>query len=323
MDMVELQRKLPVHEDVWEAPTPEAWKPSYLRYQGHVPDLHTALRDLKSERDISPAVGDLARIMIVQAVFATTWSVRRAFNNPLIQQLSPLAETPRRWHLQGQWRSMLDTLAAHPMMADESSTMASTVRCQTHHVTLLVYAPLTELLAFAGAEVSSSDKKEVIHQKLLAWVQDDNGRVARRAVLHASIIFNLIRTNSKSAFFEPFALLISTLTIWVYIQLKPTLDANVQTQIRRASISEREKQKTVRLDKPKDEQAMQMWVEDGADLRGHISDVGNIAGPGAGQRLLQVACKMLVEMEAWPLSQGFARVLSILSGKGTPVDKHG
>ena len=323
MDMSELQRRLPAREDIWEAPTSKAWKPLYIKYQGQVPDLHAALRDLKDGRGVSQAVGDLARILIVQAVFATTWIVRRAFNNPLIQQLSPLAEAPRRWHLQNQWRSMLDTLAAHPLMADESSPMASTVRCQSHHVTLLVYAPLTELLAFAGAEVSSSGKKEVIHQKLLAWIQDDNGRVARRAVLSASFIFNFIHTNSRSAFFEPFALLISTLTIWVYIQLKPMLDANMQAQLRRASISERDKQKTVRLDMPKDEQVVQTWVDDGADLRGIISDVGNIASLGAGQRLLQVACRKLMGMEAWPLSQGFARVLSILSGKSTPVDKPG
>ena len=323
MDLMELQRKLPVREDVWEAQTPEAWKPLYLKYQPEVPDLHAALCDMKNSRTIPQAVGDLARTMIVQAIFATAWNVRQAFKNPLTQHLSPLADTTCRWRLQDQWRSMLDKLAAHPIMANESSPMAATVRNHTYHVMLLVYAPLTELLAFAGAEVSSSDKKEVIHQKLLAWIQDDNGRIVRRAILYASIIFNYIRTSSKSAFFEPFALLISTLTIWVYIQLKPTLETNVQPHIWRASISEREKQKTVRLDKPKDEQMVQMWIEDGAGLRGHISDVGNIMGPGAGQRLLQVACRALLAMEAWPLSQGFARVLSILGGKSTPVDKHG
>ncbi|KAL9094464.1 MAG: hypothetical protein Q9165_003314 [Trypethelium subeluteriae] len=337
MDLIELQRKLPIREDVWEAPTAEAWRPLYLKYQFQIPDMHTALSDLNSKRGISSAVGDLARIQIGQGIFATIWDARRAFKNPLIQHLSPLAEPRRRWQLLDEWRRMLETLAAHPLIAEESSPMASTVRNHTHHVTLLIYAPLTELLAYAGAEVSSSDKKEVIHQKLVSWLHDDDGRIARRAVLHAAIVFTFVRSatggigataNKKSNFFEPFALLISTLTLWVYVQLQPTLvDAAGQARIRRGSTAggvdggERaweEKQRTVRLDRAKEEAVVNLWVEEGADLRGHISDVGNITGPGAGQRLLSVACRTLVGMEAWPLSQGFAKVLSILGGKSTP-----
>ncbi|KAF2237212.1 hypothetical protein EV356DRAFT_511927 [Viridothelium virens] len=341
MDIIEVQRKLPIREDVWEAATAEAWRPLYLKYQFQIPDIHTALSDLKSRRGISSAVGDLARIQVGQAIFATIWEARRAFKNPLIQHLSPVAEPRRRWQLQDEWRCMLETLAAHPLVAEESSPMASTVRNQTHHITLLIYAPLTELLAFAGAEVYSSDKKEVIHQKLLAWLHDDDGRVARRAVLHAAIVFTFVRSatggigaaaNKKSNFFEPFALLISTLTLWVYVQLQPTLDAPGQTRIRRRSTAGgaagvdrvgEEKQRTVRLDRAKEEAVVRLWVEEGADLRGHISDVGNITGPGAGQRLLSVACRTLVGMEAWPLSQGFAKVLSILGGKSTPGEKQG
>ncbi|KAI9692381.1 MAG: hypothetical protein M1822_006612 [Bathelium mastoideum] len=326
MALTELQRKLPVREDIWEATTAEAWKPLYLKYQGQVPDIHTALCDLKDNHHISPAIGDLARILITQAIFFTGWNLRCVFKNPL---LTALDESPRRWKLQDQWRQMLDQLAAHPMLADESSSMAATVRCQTHHVTLLIYAPLTELLAFAGAEVgSASDRRDVLQAKLLAWLREDEGRAARRAVLHAAVLFTFVRLRSKAAFFEPFALLLATLTLWVYVQLRSALDAEGEGSAHQQQQPQQQHQpeqqrKTVRLDKPKDEQAVRLWVEEGAELRGHISDVGNITAPGGGQRLLQVACRTLMGLESWPLSQGFARVLTILGGKSGLGDKHG
>jgi hypothetical protein len=70
---------------------------------------------------------------------------------------------------------------------------------------------------------------------------------------------------------------------------------------------------TVRLDKLRDMGAADSWIENGGTMRGHLNDVGNISAPGTGRILLQVACRTLLTMETWTLSQGFAKVLSSLS----------
>ncbi|KAI9689704.1 MAG: hypothetical protein M1820_010074 [Bogoriella megaspora] len=316
MDMGELQRKLPIREDVWDASNAETWKILYLKYQGQTPDLPTTLRNLKNGHELPEAVGDLARIMLVQAIHSTAWGLRRTFKNTLIDHLSPLNDAQCRLTLQQQWMSILEEIAKNSVVTDDQASIAATVRVHMHHVALLLYAPLTELLAFARSQVNSSTRQDAVHQKLLVWVQDDHGRTARRAVVHASVIFGLIRASSHSSFYEPFSVIISTLTIWAYIQLAPS-NASTSAAIGRAgppaSIGSN-RQQTIRLDKIKTQDVVQAWVEFGAELRGHITDVGNITGPGAGQRLLHVACRTLKGLESWALSNGFARVLAILGG---------
>jgi hypothetical protein len=196
---------------------------------------------------------------------------------------------------------MLKTTAPHDPLGLRISLTA-----HVHHVSILLHWPLNDLLAFIGSQVGHREKHEA-QEKLRLWIEEDEGRTARRTVHHACMLFTLTKSNPSRGFHEPFALLIATVTIWAFNQLSSYMSS---ATVRNNSGIER--LPTVRLDKLRDMGAADSWVENGGTMRGHLTDVGNISAPRAGRILLQVACRTLLAMEIWTLSQGFAKVLSLL-----------
>jgi hypothetical protein len=188
------------------------------------------------------------------------------------------------------------------------------LKSHVHHVAILVHVPISVLLAYAGSQARNNAIDEA-RQELIAWMKDDGGRTARHAIMHASILFSLIRRQPCRGLHEPIALLLATLTLWAYHQLS-------QPQLQQEnSKNNGDPQVTVRLDRIHRTHAARSWIDSGAVLRGYVTDVGNICAPGAGKRLLQVACRALAMMDDWSLSQGFLNVLTRLQMRLVdPVD---
>jgi hypothetical protein len=251
----------------------------------------------------SPAVGDLARLILTYAIYVTTWELRQQSRNELLGHLSN-HQSVHEWQStarHGLEDVMLKTTAPHDPLGLRISLTA-----HVHHVSILLHWPLNDLLAFIGSQVGHREKHEA-QEKLRLWIEEDEGRTARRTVHHACMLFTLTKSNPSRGFHEPFALLIATVTIWAFNQLSSYMSS---ATVRNNSGIER--LPTVRLDKLRDMGAADSWVENGGTMRGHLTDVGNISAPRAGRILLQVACRTLLAMEIWTLSQGFAKVLSLL-----------
>jgi hypothetical protein len=306
MGMHEVQQQLPCKEGLWEAADAASWKPLFVQYYrpGLSLTMHSALQTLSNEEELSPAIGDFGRLVLTHAVYMTTWEMRQQAKNPLLQRTSFLSGENGFVAWQNIATSTLDVLLPSNQDSGQSSVMRLNLRAHVHHVAVLVHVPLSALLAYARAQAANIGVQKA-QQELFAWMQEDNGRTARHAVLHAGILFSLIREQPCRGFHEPIALLIATLTLWAFHQL------SYQRQPPLAH-SREAIQTTVRLDRAHRTQASLSWIENGADLRGYLTDVGNICGPGAGKRLLQLSCRTLVAMDAWALSQGFLHVLSTL-----------
>lgn len=145
---------------------------------------------------------------------------------------------------------------------------------------------------------------------MIAWTRELDGQTARKAVVHASALFTLIRgrRSRNAAFFEPIIFLLASLTLWVFVQFAQS--PNSLCDDRDGGEGRLLHQATVRLDHIPNDENTKAWVENGEKMRAYLVDVGNVNSRSASNRLLAVAEEALLEMKTWALAQRFVVVLS-------------
>jgi hypothetical protein len=318
MRLSEMQQALPCPDVVWNASSAGEWKSVFLQNQKDSQSspltIHSVLHDLINHDIVSPGVGELGHLALVHAIHETTFEMRIALKNPLFRGLSgasPFLDENKFQNWQVRAGKLLELLS--PLGESINSQPSGIYSWQSrqyistsaHHVSLLVFSPIEDLLNFAGSEFNSREKRDV-EERLLDWVADDNGRTARRAVLHACIIFASIRSRSCYNFHEPIAFLVATLTIWTYNHLTTAQFSGSQSS----------RQTTLRLDVSWNQDTAELWMDgEPEDTQGYLTGVGNINDQSSGKRLLQVAHETLLGLPAWGLSQGFAQFLDKLKGQ--------
>ena len=113
----------------------------------------------------------------------------------------------------------------------------------------------------------------------------------------------MIRLRPSESFHESIPFLMATLTIWVYNHfMHPTLGtARVDMPI------------TLRLDQALTVTDGKTWIENEAgSVRGYLADIGSVHDYGAGKRLLVTGHQVLLSMQSWGPSRGFANFLKAL-----------
>jgi hypothetical protein len=300
MALSDLQQPLPCHDDVWAAASCEEWRSLYLLHHGTapVPNIHVMLRDLGSQRSVSPAIGDLARLILTYAVYITTWELRQQSRNELLSDISN-QQSMHEW--QSTARHGLEDLMPKTTGPQDPLGLRTSLTAHVHHVSLLLHCPLNDLLAFIGFQVGHQEKHDA--QESLACGSKKT-RAAQLAGPYIMLACSLLssRSNPSRGFHEPFALPIAAVTIWAFNQLSSYMSSAIVR-----NHSGIELFPTVRLDKLRNMGAADSWIENGGMMRGHLTDVGNISAPGASRILLQVACRTLLTMETWTLSQGLQK----------------
>jgi hypothetical protein len=208
-------------------------------------------------------------------------------------------------------------LPTHLEVADSSDDpLKSSLSCHIHLVSLLLLTPRKDLLAFAhthrpGPQFGPPGQSPK-ENHLSEWLRADYGRRARRAVLHAGALFKILRQQPSQALHEPITALLATLVIWAFSQLSIEPEP-YQAQ----SIGGNAERGSIRLDCALSDDMISAWVEGHEGLRGHLTDVGNICGQDAADRLLYVGTTVLQVMETWALSQGLAAWLTKLRVRTT------
>ena len=159
MTLSDLQQPLPCHDDVWAAANCEEWRSLYLLNHGTapVPNIHVMLRDLGSQRSVSPAIGDLARIILTYAIYVTTWELRQQSRNELLSHLSN-KQSMREW--QSTARHGLEGLMPKTTGSQDPLGLRTSLTAHIHHVSLLLHCPLDDLLAFIGSQVGHQEKHD-------------------------------------------------------------------------------------------------------------------------------------------------------------------
>jgi hypothetical protein len=190
--------------------------------------------------------------------------------------------------------------------------LKSSLSCHVYLVSLLLFIPRKDLLAFAHTHRTDQERCDSAAKHNLAlWMRAQQGQKARQAVIYAGTLFRLLRKHPCQGFHEPITALLVTLVIWAYSQLAQT-SAPYHSH---STSGSGERGLMVRLDRVLSDEAEKAWVEGKQGLRGHLTDVGNIAIVDAGSRLLSVGGVLLSNMDTWALSQGLAVWLAKLRAR--------
>jgi hypothetical protein len=319
-----MKAALPCPDAVWEASTAQKWKPLFLQYkklcQPSTITMGEVMSDVIHYGNLTEAVGSFGRLALIHAVYETIFELRRSLQHPLNNWLGfgTHAQATNSIGWQERFGSFLEALQPKREEVDATNAIRGLsynsgwqsplyILTSAQHVFLRVFSPIGDLLIFAGPSAEDSEKLEA-RERLIIWIEDDHGRTARRAVLHACTIFTLIRSNPCYSFHEPIAFLAATLTIWTYNWLTPSMrQQNIASTY-----------PVIQLDRIWSTKAAELWIDASpAAVRGYLTEVGCINDSKAAEALLDLACESLLLLSVWGLSQGFANFLNMLKIKSS------
>lgn len=200
-----------------------------------------------------------------------------------------------------------------------SGTENSTV----HHlhlariVLLTPYQHILNLVLFMAGESPSRSEEDVRfdRQRVRQWATEDQHK-ARLAMIHAGVGFWHIRRYSAGGFYEPSNIFLSTIAIWAYGSFSQLLASNQQNQRESSpSSSDSSAPMWIRLDRPTDDELVQLYVKHGTRMKATITGVGNISGAKGPQRALKEGRKILRELTNWGIGAKYIRILTRLADK--------
>ncbi|KAB5545900.1 hypothetical protein GE09DRAFT_222828 [Coniochaeta sp. 2T2.1] len=201
----------------------------------------------------------------------------------------------------------------------------------TEHMQDLAFLSLQGASNNQGASATRTAKYVKARNHLLQWAVRDQYK-ARLSIIHAGALFWHARRYSTNSFMEPFAIYIATLVAWAYSvstqfvgtgqigemptnsqgtrNIRSDLDTNTGGSSRGnyageaaaeqqdgspAEESESDPEPSfIHLDRPCDDELVQIYVRLGHKMPGYMSGVGSICAPGAPAKILREGIRLLL-----------------------------
>ncbi|KAF5242397.1 uncharacterized protein FOBCDRAFT_185603 [Fusarium oxysporum Fo47] len=168
------------------------------------------------------------------------------------------------------------------------------------------------------------------------WANIDQYK-ARLSIIHAGALLWHVRRYSSNDFIEPHAIYLATLSIWAYSVFNTPRTGSQQEHGDAVSRSvpasgDRESQGSVgnneaeseeepdptfiHLDRPCDDEMVQVYIRLGHKMAGHMQRVGNICSPNAPPKILREGIRMLSHARAknkeWGIETSYVKGLTSL-----------
>ncbi|KAF0642649.1 hypothetical protein FPSE5266_05554 [Fusarium pseudograminearum] len=328
-------------DDLWSQTCSSDWSQRYRRVEEN-PSLSSAVSTIFRDRTAKSDLGEFSRILLLHAVYREYSTVNTYCKRPLsswMPQNNPdhQSEDSSALNLtESNWRNAaldcVDTLhwAANGTIALLLGAEHPTVlHLHFSRVVLLVPREMLMRLAKYMEAPDNVRKMESNQQKALQaereiseWAQQD-GSKARLAVLHCGCFLWHIRRYAKMAFYEPPCVFWAILTLWAYSvyssKSRRSSDEERSGSVTRRpspdhtkAISDDENPTFIRLDRPNDDEMVQLFVRAGV-LKAYISGVGDIYAPTAPARILHEGRKILESVSlAWGRSTEYLDLLKAL-----------
>ncbi|KAJ5783004.1 hypothetical protein N7457_004778 [Penicillium paradoxum] len=322
------QAALPAHETLWQAHSAETWKSLWEKSTPNE-SLHDAVHILYIEKRVISGIGEFSHILLIHALYHRLWEVGDYFRRPL-SFWNPTAKKQSRetaiptgsvW-LPGipsysKWRnSACDCLDILHWTANSTVAKAAGLEHPTvlhlHAARLFLLAPYREVRSLATALATEKLRWSKRHQSLewqyvWRWMKHDQYK-ARLSIIHAGVTLWHVRRYSTNAFHEPVAAFIAVLTLWAYGSCHG--NTSVESTPRSEPLHE---PSFVHLDRPCDDELVQLFVREGHAMRGNVTGVGDICGSEGPERVLRVGCEILSGLTAWSVSKKFMAILARLA----------
>lgn len=327
---------LPCKEDTWQAETDSIQGPIKQ------PTLEKALRVLYVEKRLLKNTGDFARVLLIHGLYCQTWDVGTMLSRPLLRWTPSSQKGDAESHdltgpvwlpqipLYNQWRnSACDCLDVLHWIANSDIAKAGTENSTVlhlHFARIVLLAPYEAIRNMADLLVSEDTRdgdaatrfrREC--QQVQKWITDDQFK-ARLALVHCGIFFWHVRRYSLDAFYEPTKVFLVTLVVWAYGSLCPP-----QQPIRGPNSTNNSRPhedddwscdlddiSSIRLDRPCDDELVQLFIKRGRSMTATIMGVGNITAATGPLRMLKEGRKLLSTLDRWPIRNRYLQVLTRL-----------
>lgn len=294
--------------------------------------LYTAVHMLYIEKKLVSETSEFSHILLIHALYHRMWEVgdnfRRPFSfwNPTAKKQSRESAIPSGsvW-LPGipsysKWRnSACDCVDILHWTANSTIAQAAGMEQPTvlhlHASRLVLLTPFKEIRALATSLAQGKIRwgeyqRTIEWHYIWRWVKHDQYK-ARLAIIHAGTTLWHVRRYSTNAFHEPGAVFLAVLTLWAY--------GYCNGQMRRTSNSHAESSdpSLIHIDRPCDDELVQLFVRDGQNMRGNVSGVGDISDLNGPERVLRLGCETLADLTSWGISKRFIAILSGLMELGS------
>lgn len=194
-----------------------------------------------------------------------------------------------------------------------------------HLARLLILTPLAHIQTLATSwqahgigNESDSGRNSKARELVLRWVVQDQYK-ARLSVVHAGCLLWHVRRYSTLAFLEPYAIHVATLVLWAYstaLQVYSNREAvlepasSVPTDMSTGSqitnqfppidesatanqIDPDALTTVVHLDRPLDDELVQLYIRWGGKMTAHLARVGDVSGTTAPRKILEEGHRLL------------------------------
>ncbi|KAG9496469.1 hypothetical protein J7337_011245 [Fusarium musae] len=253
-----LQSPMPANGNAWGISSAETWKNSLKEDSSsqQLFSLRQVLLGLYRYREIPGQLDAFNSLLLVMGI---------------LNDLSWL----RHAHL------YLDILERHVETLPPTA-LSRAAMTNIHMVSLLIYFPTREVIAFGRWRVTKTQHSMVVG-KLKRWMSDT--RSAREALIHACRIWSQIRLSRTNAHHEAPAFLHSAISIWALVEHSKEFDVGDEFP-------------TLRLDASS--QDAKSWAAGNDKKRLYLSGVGLLGHRGALARLINETARLLEGKIAWP-----------------------
>jgi hypothetical protein len=279
-------------------------------------------------------MGEFSRILCIHALFRRTQEVAAYFEQPLTlwspkaerQSISIIEKSMPVWlpdiPTYANWRNsacdVLDILHWHAnSVIGVASGMEHPTVLHLHlaRVVLLTpYSHIVQLARFRSGEETPISNAELAstHAYVRRWAQEDQHK-ARLAMIHAGVLFWHVRRYSADAFYEPAGVFLATLAMWAYGTFATYTPAPKNGHSPQDDDDADELFPTLmRLDRPADDELVQLFVKRGGGMRAVVTGVGNLCSARGPVRVLLEGQKVLMGLKRWGSSRKAIETLGAL-----------
>jgi hypothetical protein len=269
---------------------------------------------------------------VIHALFRRHWEVETYQEQPL-SHWNPTAYAGSSTHLDSsqlpplyalqtylRWRNAacdcLDILHWNAnSVIGAASGMEHTTVLHLHLARVILLTPFRDIVRLAyestdASEYHSDHDLEKLSGKIKAWVLEDQHK-ARLAIIHAGALFWHVRRYSMNGFYEPSSVFLASLALWVYGTFaRPTVPTRDDDPAMEADLTLPE---SMQLDRPADDELVQIFVRRGNEMKANILGVGHLCGPLGPERVLFEGCRLLRSSSIWGSTASIVRVLTELA----------
>jgi hypothetical protein len=188
-------------------------------------------------------------------------------------------------------------------------------------ILLTPFRKIVQLAEFIAHDRPGRDDAEIaiLTRDIQRWATEDQYK-ARLAMIHAGVLFWHVRRYSVDAFYEPSSVFLATLSLWAYGRFAAhTTGVATSNKIPGEASQDLEEDDadslfptSMQLDRPADDELVQLFVKRGVTMKANIMGVGNLCSPNGHVRVLVEGRNLLLGLKKWGDARELVKKLDAL-----------